>query len=674
MLLLLGGAYLPADLTITIGGNAVIDYILHGSLGMRLNALDLVLVDPPVIPSIDDAVTVNDPAWSGTVVGVDRADHTTAGHTFVTITATNAAVASVDPAPFGLSDTPDGIATFAYRSLVVKRSKVDGVTDVRATCEVLEGGLLPGMVVELTSANDSFVAEEFSIGDVRIKWPTKDGPVFALDLGPPVVTLAAFVDEQAADYADSLFPITATQITDGAVTTPKLDANAVTTPKLAAGAVTANEIGAGAITTAKLNASAVIALVTNSGASVVIDAGGIAITDGALSIEDEFGRVVLGASGFSGSWADFIALGLYNARFSSGTAGSLAMGRTAALPYWTLAQTTGSPTATLVNASGSAYLEVGYAALNNLMTITSDAVPVRPNADYYIPMTYSCVQSGAAMNHELKVYVVWLDAAGSTISTDLIYSDNPSATTAPAAYYTPLFEAPDEANSAKLQVTIKEGTGHNAANKFRFWSLGLIPSQTVDLSGTLRKAIVDGLVITDDGAIRYSNDTDLPGSPSLGDVYLYDYPSSNYPIWVQWDGTRWKSCELFFAPFEWAGVAALASTATTGAIAAPNWAGDIWVEEVVTQFFVASGASALSGSHKWVGTHNKVVAANTNTTYGTSNIDSGSSGVWRTDVVAVGALLNNGTTHYALRTTWTKTGTPGALTAAGFVTYRLVVA
>jgi hypothetical protein len=53
--------------------------------------------------------------------------------------------------------------------------------------------------------------------------------------------------------------ITSTQITDGAISTPKLAAGSVTTATLAAGAVTANEIAAGAITTAKLAAGAVTA-------------------------------------------------------------------------------------------------------------------------------------------------------------------------------------------------------------------------------------------------------------------------------------------------------------------------------------------------------------------------------------------------------------------------------
>lgn len=39
---------------------------------------------------------------------------------------------------------------------------------------------------------------------------------------------------------------------------------------------------------------------------------------------------------------------------------------------------------------------------------------------------------------------------------------------------------------------------------------------------------------------------------------------------------------------------------------------------------------------------------------------------------AVNALMNNGTVHYWLANTWTKTGTPGTLQFSTYLTYRHV--
>lgn len=61
--------------------------------------------------------------------------------------------------------------------------------------------------------------------------------------------------------------ITAAQIADGAITTPKLIANAVTADKIAADTITAREIGANAITTQELAANAVTA--TNIAADAI---------------------------------------------------------------------------------------------------------------------------------------------------------------------------------------------------------------------------------------------------------------------------------------------------------------------------------------------------------------------------------------------------------------------
>ena len=109
---------------------------------------------------------------------------------------------------------------------------------------------------------------------------------------PAVDVTGQLTDSQLADISAAKLTgqITSTQITDGAISTPKLAAGSVSTAKLAAGsvttsilaanAVTATEIAAGAITTSKLAANAVTAneLAANSVIAGKISAGAVSTT------------------------------------------------------------------------------------------------------------------------------------------------------------------------------------------------------------------------------------------------------------------------------------------------------------------------------------------------------------------------------------------------------------
>ena len=166
--------------------------------------------------------------------------------------------------------------------------------------------------------------------------------------------------------------------------------------------------------------------------------------------------------------------------------------------------------------------------------------------------------------------------------------------------------------------------------------------------------------------------TAFPGSPATSQRFF----RTDLGLEFYYDGTRWLSTHLFTQilrnttasgdhPF----------SATTGAMAqagpVPSLQGgsDIWVVRHICEFHI-NGGTALSGSHKWVGTFRKNDSAGTETTVTTINITSGSVSVWRVIDTAIGALL--GTTFFRWGSTWTKTGTPGNLTVHEEVTYRIV--
>ena len=176
------------------------------------------------------------------------------------------------------------------------------------------------------------------------------------------------------------------------------------------------------------------------------------------------------------------------------------------------------------------------------------------------------------------------------------------------------------------------------------------------------------------GAVAWNSGTAFP-TAATGDRYW----RTDLGMEFYYDGTRWLSTSLYhltnsFHNISSTGVyASPTGTLNSLRMPVPALAGgsDLWLEDLNTHFIINAG-TALSGSHKWVGTFYKRPTGNTNTTLITITIDSGSINVWRTDAQAVNALINNGTIHYSVGCLWTITGTPGSIEAHFDLTYRIV--
>ena len=186
---------------------------------------------------------------------------------------------------------------------------------------------------------------------------------------------------------------------------------------------------------------------------------------------------------------------------------------------------------------------------------------------------------------------------------------------------------------------------------------------------TLDNALGGAAVFASTGQFRLGG-VAFPSTPSVDDLFF----RTDRDMWFRWDGTRWLSDELFVqnVPLLVATTVPITATATNRFYVANPWAElrDIWVERVACSFLVASGGTALSGSHKWVGTvaYDGPVSGS----YATINIDSGSSNVWRTTSVTVNQTLASFAAYVLARITWTKTGTPGDLTPLVSVGYRVI--
>ena len=170
--------------------------------------------------------------------------------------------------------------------------------------------------------------------------------------------------------------------------------------------------------------------------------------------------------------------------------------------------------------------------------------------------------------------------------------------------------------------------------------------------------------------------TSFPGSPATNRRVF----RTDLGIEFFYNGTRWLSVDLYSMVLEkynltFAQPQASATTTALNRTFSPALKGgsDIWLEDYIVSFFV-NGGTALSASHKWVGQLQALrdATAGTADTYGTANVDSGASSQVRRLTVALDALLNNGTIHDMLQSSWTKTGTPGDIQIFEEVTYRIV--
>lgn len=214
--------------------------------------------------------------------------------------------------------------------------------------------------------------------------------------------------------------------------------------------------------------------VSNVGATVIINASGITILNGFLSIADEFGATVLGASGFSGSWNAFVALGIYNGNFAAGTVGTVPNGRTSSLPYWTVSNVAGSPTLTFLSGGGVRYT---WAAINTTKRILSDRVPILPGRAYNAGFATSWARGAGTIT--LTLTILWFKADGSaatTPSTTVLTETHASgAGGLPVLAQDYFAQAPADAYFAQYRLDGAETGSHSGTNKFEVYSAWINP-------------------------------------------------------------------------------------------------------------------------------------------------------------------------------------------------------
>lgn len=509
---------------ISVGSANQTAYLLQGSETLKFNTFDFSLIDPLITPLLGDEVELTTPVWYGIVVSVQVADAGISGHRIVTIAATNSNTAFATAAPIALTDSPSN-----YSNLVIKKATTDTGLQTTGTVTTFVTGLWPAMTFALTSANQGLVAANYTVQDVSITW-AKQIPRYDITFGDPIVLLSDWVASQAVAAIGGTFPITTTEITDGAVSTPKLAANSVdatkiaantitasqiaggtitsteiangtitgtdiagttitgsnivtgtiTTTQIAANTITASDIQAGTITATELAAGSVTATKLAAGAVTVLDNGnGVSITTGGIEVDgnlstitfkDKYGNTSLSAGGFGGTWQDFIADGIYDSTFKFATAGTIANGLNNALPNWTVSR--GSLTSLTAIADttwpGGIYVEAIPSGINGQVTFISDIVPVQPLQTINPLMWVAGVCAGGSVV-TLTATIQFYKADGVTTVSSAAESIGNFSTTqsTPVALSGGPVTVPANARFATLQLEAQELSAHSGSTRMR---------------------------------------------------------------------------------------------------------------------------------------------------------------------------------------------------------------
>lgn len=168
--------------------------------------------------------------------------------------------------------------------------------------------------------------------------------------------------------------------------------------------------------------------------------------------------------------------------------------------------------------------------------------------------------------------------------------------------------------------------------------------------------------------------TSFPSSPTNGEHFFRTDLDETF----QYTNSRWECTTLHEKTLRLNGTAHTnggtlsATLSAVGRLEYPRVIGsDILIVDYILSYYIDSGGSALSASHKWTG-QLYTIADGSNFTGtargGAMTIDSGAASQTARQIVNVNTLGGSTPTHF--QTNWTKTGTPGDIRVWEAVTYR----
>jgi hypothetical protein len=200
---------------------------------------------------------------------------------------------------------------------------------------------------------------------------------------------------------------------------------------------------------------------------------------------NNFGGVSFAPSGFGESFLDQVRSGgILNSMFVEGITGSLPIGRTSSLPFWTISTTSGTGSASLTQGTfypGGQYVACGFGGIGvtttNAVWLTCDQFPVEPGGSIYL-------RYATEFNVAAGAVVVWptirfLRVDGSVIGLDHSGAMTTQTINTSLAYYGSTADAitvPVNARFATVTVKSYETTTHSASNEARICMVEVKPA------------------------------------------------------------------------------------------------------------------------------------------------------------------------------------------------------
>lgn len=392
--------------------------------------------------------------------------------------------------------------------------------------DTLNNTTLPALTADLATAQADITAAQTDLNTAEAALVTAQSDIDAVEASVATLNnttlpgLASDLDAAEASIAtlnnttlpalqtqvDGILPITETDISDDAITTPKIAANAITAAEIATDAVTAGKILAGSVTTAKLDVGAVTAakiatgtitaneLAAGAVTAVKIAANSITANEIAANAvtasELNAGAVTAGKIAADAVTANEIAAGAVTA--SELSAGAVTTTKLAA----------GAVTANEIAAGAITAVKLDAAAITG-KTVTGGIVRTAASGQR--------VQMDSATQNQIQFF------SGTTGETQPGYvaTDIPSAGNAALKLSSPFFSS---APVAQLYLTSQAGSNKSITYLYSD-EIQLNGLSTAIRMGTTTPSVIDVIGTLDAEAITATS-IDLGSGTTLNDMYF----------------------------------------------------------------------------------------------------------------------------------------------------------
>lgn len=224
-------------------------------------------------------------------------------------------------------------------------------------------------------------------------------------------------------------------------------------------------------------------------------------------------------------------------------------------------------------------------------------------------------------------------------------------------------------DDAGVETLVSGGSGGSVATDAIWDAAGdLAVGSGANTAARLAIGNAGGHLSRINGTVQWDSRTSMPTAATGDRVYRSDLNG----VWY-YNGSIWLSENAHEMAFPLATAPPLSATGVLHRMIMPAALGgsDVYLAACLTSFYVAGG-TALSASHKWVGTLSKANTAGASS-LGTITIDSGASDQWRpAATITINAAADIASNYVALEINWVKTGTPGNLYANCSLAYRTI--